>query len=193
MENFIPGNNSCDLYIPRILSNISGCDIAILVQTTTLQCDGGCAKTILAHPQVAFFLHSAAAQIWQSTTWLPTLWTVSFLLPRKILAALTHNGETCLGWTFRPWCERQCLWRALGKDRQEQIECKYSHGDDCKCTFKTCLHCCQRNSLLMWLGTSARKIYFWRRYTHTWYLSFLLHRQHFQIPNFTPKNWLETP
>ena len=26
----------------------------------------------------------------------------------------------------------------------------------------------------------------------TWYLSFLLHRQHFQIPNFTPKNLLKT-
>ena len=28
---------------------------------------------------------------------------------------------------------------------------------------------------------------------HTWYLSFILHRQHFQISNFTPKNWLKTP
>ena len=29
--------------------------------------------------------------------------------------------------------------------------------------------------------------------THTWYLSFLLHKQHCQITNFTPKNWLKTP
>ena len=28
---------------------------------------------------------------------------------------------------------------------------------------------------------------------HTWYLSFLLHRQHFRIKNFTPKNRLKTP
>ena len=28
---------------------------------------------------------------------------------------------------------------------------------------------------------------------HTWYLSFLLHRQHLQIPNFTPTNLLKTP
>ena len=28
---------------------------------------------------------------------------------------------------------------------------------------------------------------------YTWYLSFLLHRQHFRIPNFTPHNWAKTP
>ena len=32
-----------------------------------------------------------------------------------------------------------------------------------------------------------------RSRNHTWYLSFLSHRQHFQIKNFTPKNWLKTP
>ena len=72
-------------------------------------------KTIVAHAQVAFFVHSAAVQIWQSTTWLATLWPVSFLLPRKILAALTHNGETCLGWSFRPGVKDNVYEELLAK------------------------------------------------------------------------------
>ena len=30
-------------------------------------------------------------------------------------------------------------------------------------------------------------------FDQTWYLSFLLHRQNFQISNFTPEHWLKTP